>query len=163
MAVLEIKTFPSEILKQKARPIDYMDKDIRKLSKNMGETMYEKKGIGLAAPQVDASLRLITYDIGDGLCILINPKIIKGEGEIKGEEGCLSVPEVRLEIPRYEVVKVTGLNLNGEEISFEAKGLLARVIQHEIDHLNGNLILDKVSKLKRELAVRKLKKILSGR
>jgi len=158
MAILDIKTFPSEILKQKANPIKYVDKEIRKLAENMSETMYDKKGVGLAAPQVGNLLRLITYDIGEGLCILINPEIIGCEGRIKAEEGCLSIPGIRVEVPRYEIIRVTGINLKGERVSFETKDLLARVIQHEIDHLNGNLILDKVSRLKRELIIRKLKK-----
>ena len=162
MAILEIKTYPAEILKQKARPINLLDEDIEKLAENMGETMYDKKGIGLAAPQVGYPLRLITYDIGVGLCILINPEIIKGEGKIEAEEGCLSIPEVQLEILRYEVIKVSGINLYGKKVSFEAKDILARVIQHEIDHINGILISDKVSRLKRELALRKFKKRLSG-
>jgi peptide deformylase len=114
MAILEIKTYPAEILKQKARPINLLDEDIKKLAENMGETMYDKKGIGLAAPQIGYSLRLITYD------------------------------------------------LYGEKLSFEAKDILARVIQHEIDHINGILISDKVSRLKRELVLRKFKKRLSG-
>jgi peptide deformylase len=132
----------------------------------MVETLYEVPGLGVAAPQVGKSLRLFIYDmtIKEGekqkLTILMNPEIVASEGEIVADEGCLSIPEHWEKVKRAARIEVKGLDREGKELSFEAEGLHARLIQHEIDHLNGVLLFDRISSLKRNILLRKLKKEL---
>ena len=125
---------------------------------DMTETMYASRGIGLAAIQIGVLKRVILVNVGEGLVVLVNPKILEDEGETQMEEGCLCLPGVMVEVKRSEKVKVKGLNRKGDEIVIHAEGLLARAFQHEIDHLKGVLIIDKISKIKRELVTSKLKK-----
>lgn len=130
----------------------------------MTETMYAAPGIGLAAPQIGVLERLIVVDIdhenpGRNCLKLINPEIVKAEGQVLWEEGCLSVVDFTAEIKRAARLVVVGLDENGKEVKIEAEGLLAVALQHEIDHLNGKLIVDRVSRLKRDLYTRRLKKI----
>lgn len=160
MAVLEIKTYPDEVLKKKAQPITELNGDLQKLIDDMIETMYNAYGVGLAAPQVGVSKRLIVVDTSpreenQSLIVLINPEIVNSEGEILSEEGCLSLPGFITRLKRKEKVIVKGLTRQGKEIQIEATGLLARALQHEIDHLDGILIIDRISPLKRELFRRK--------
>lgn len=160
MAVLEIKTYPNEVLKKKAQPITELNGDLQKLIDDMIETMYSAYGVGLAAPQVGVSKRLIVVDTSpreenQSLIVLINPEIVNSEGEILSEEGCLSLPGFITRLKRKEKVIVKGLTRQGKEIQIEATGLLARALQHEIDHLDGILIIDRISPLKRELFRRK--------
>jgi len=166
MAVLPIIKYGSPILHKKAKDIKNLDKEIEQLSQNMIQTMYDAPGIGLAAPQVNQSLRLLTIDLTVGekagnLIILINPEILEQEGETILEEGCLSVPDVQEKVTRPARVLAKGIDLKGNEIIFEAEGLLARVFCHEIDHLNGKLFIDRLSPLKRTLIKKKLNKNLS--
>lgn len=161
--ILEILTYPHPVLKSRAEEIPVVDEEIKKLVADMAETMYQNNGIGLAAPQVGKSIRLIVYDVTgpekrEALSALINPRILTREGEVTSDEGCLSVPGIRGEIARAEKIKVRGLNLDGEETTFEAEGLLAICIQHETDHLEGALILDYFGRLKRSLYESKVKK-----
>ncbi|MEE9436395.1 MAG: peptide deformylase [Candidatus Adiutricales bacterium] len=168
MAVLPILIYPDPILKQKSMPVEIIDDEIVNLAENMLETMYQAPGtgVGLAAPQVGRNQRLIVIDInrraeepGDSKpIILVNPEIVESEGEITYDEGCLSVPGYTVDITRSEKIKVCGLDLQGNSVEIEADELLAIILQHEIDHLDGNLIIDHVSSLKRELYRRKLKK-----
>jgi len=161
MPVLEILAYPDPILKKKAEPVERIDEDIKKLVEDMAETMYMAPGVGLAAPQIGKSLRIIIVDAtrtGDGFMALINPEIISSEGECKEEEGCLSVPDFKENIKRKEKVLVKGLDIKGNEVQLPADGLLAIALQHEIDHLDGILILDKVSRLKRDVFKKKLAK-----
>ncbi len=168
MAVLPILIYPDPILNQKSMPVEIIDDEIVNLAENMLETMYQAPGtgVGLAAPQVGRNQRLIVIDInrraeepGDSKpIILVNPEIVESEGEITYEEGCLSVPGYTIDITRSEKIKVCGLDLQGNSVEIEADELLAIILQHEIDHLDGNLIIDHVSSLKRELYRRKLKK-----
>lgn len=168
MAVLPILIYPDPILKQKSIPVEIIDDEIVNLAENMLETMYQAPGtgVGLAAPQVGRNQRLIVIDInrraeepGDSKpIILVNPEIVESEGEITYDEGCLSVPGYTVDITRSEKIKVCGLDLQGNSVEIEADELLAIILQHEIDHLDGNLIIDHVSSLKRELYRRKLKK-----
>lgn len=168
MAVLPILIYPDPILKQKSIPVEIIDDEIVNLAENMLETMYQAPGtgVGLAAPQVGRNQRLIVIDInrraeepGDSKpIILVNPEIVESEGEIIYDEGCLSVPGYTVDITRSEKIKVCGLDLQGNSVEIEADELLAIILQHEIDHLDGNLIIDHVSSLKRELYRRKLKK-----
>ena len=168
MAVLPILIYPDPILKQKSIPVEIIDDEIVNLAENMLETMYQAPGtgVGLAAPQVGRNQRLIVIDInrraeepGDSKpIILVNPEIVESEGETTCDEGCLSVPGYTVDITRSEKIKVCGLDLQGNSVEIKADELLAIILQHEIDHLDGNLIIDHVSSLKRELYRRKLKK-----
>jgi peptide deformylase len=163
LTLLEIMTYGSPVLKQKAEEIRNIDEDILRLAQNMIWTMHAAPGIGLAAPQVNRSQRLIVVDLSagekkEGIFILINPEILEQEGSCVMEEGCLSVPEVNEKVVRPERVVVKGTVLEGRERVFEAEGLLARVFCHEIDHLNGTLFIDRLSPLKKNLIKKKFKK-----
>jgi peptide deformylase len=154
-----IITYPDTVLRGEAKPVKNIGGDLIMLAHDMAETMYLSKGIGLAAPQVGEPCCLVVADIGEGLIEIFNPTIIASEGLVCSKEGCLSVPEVTLEINRAETIVVRGLNRDGKEITVEAKELKARVLQHEIDHLHGTLIIDRVSRAQRQLIVGKLKKL----
>lgn len=165
MAVLEIRKYPDEVLRQRAEPVKEINKGILKLIDDMIETMYAAPGVGLAAPQVGVSLRVIVIDIsmrekGSGLITIINPEVLYFEGEVDEEEGCLSVPDYRAQVKRSEMITVRGLDREGRVVEIEGKELLARALQHEIDHLNGTLIIDRISPIKREIFKKKLKKAL---
>ena len=166
MAILHICTYPEEILGQRAELITEIDEEVITLVDHMVETMYNAPGIGLAATQVGVAKQLLVADIAprgpeSELIVLINPEIVAAEGEVVFEEGCLSVPDYQAEVKRHEKVTVRGLNLKGEEIEIKAEGLLAIVLQHEIDHLNGMLFIDRLSKLKRDLYKRRRRKQLA--
>jgi len=166
MAILHICTYPEEILRQPAEPITEIDEEVVKLVDHMTETMYSAPGIGLAATQVGVAKQLLVADMAprrpeSELIVLINPEIVAAEGEVIFEEGCLSVPDYQAEVKRHEKITVRGLNLKGEEVEIEAEGMLAIVLQHEIDHLNGILFIDRLSKLKRDLYKRRLRKQLA--
>lgn len=163
MTILEVCTYPEKVLLQQSEPIADIDEEIVKLADHMAETMYSAPGIGLAANQVGVAKQLLVVDIAprrpeSDLIVLANPEIIAVEGEVTIEEGCLSVPDCQAEVKRHEKVKVRGLDLKGKEVEIEAEGLLAVVLQHEIDHLNGILFIDHISRLKRDLFKRKLRK-----
>jgi len=163
MPLLEIVKYGNSTLAQRAEEIKTIDKEIEELAQNMVQTMHAAPGIGLAAPQVNVSKRLITVDLSVGersedLIILINPEFISQEGEIILEEGCLSVPDVSERVTRPYRVVVKGVDLKGKERIIEAEGTLARVFCHEIDHLNGKLFFENLSPLKRNIIKKKLKK-----
>jgi len=141
--MLEIKKYPDPILRKKCQEVKKVDEEIKKLAEGMLEVMYVNKGAGLAAPQVGVLKRIIVFDIGQGPEVYINPKILKKQNKVKSLEGCLSLPEVSLEIKRASKVRVEVLNKKAEKKIFKAEGLRAFVLQHEIDHLNGILILDR--------------------
>lgn len=143
MSVLEIRKAGDKILKEKAQPVIKIDKKIKKLLDDMAETMDSADGVGLAAPQVGVSLRVIILDVGEGLIELINPEITLSEGSELGNEGCLSIPGVFGEVERFTEVTVEGLNRFGKKINITGNGLLARALQHEIDHLEGILFIEK--------------------
>lgn len=156
MAILEIRKFPDEVLKRKALPVEEINGRLQSLIDDMIETMYAAPGIGLAAPQVGISRRLIVVDIGykDGkssLLTIINPELILSEEIIDSEEGCLSLPGHILNIKRSARVVVKGMDRHGNPLEIEAEGLLARALQHEIDHLDGILILDRLGPFRKEL------------
>ena len=158
-----ILTFPDPVLKQKAAPVTIINDEIRQLAKDMAETMYDSPGVGLAAPQIGVLQRVIVIDVAakdeaPQLITAINPVIVQGEGEVYEEEGCLSVPNFSANVRRYETVVVKGLTLDGQERLWQADGLLAIAFQHEIDHLEGTLFVDRLSPLKRELFLKKTKK-----
>ncbi len=168
MAILKILTYPDPKLKKKSSPVEKIDKEIEKLLDDMTETMYDAPGVGLAAPQVGVNFRVIVVDISareqdsPGLIELINPEIISSEGVMVGEEGCLSIPGFSSEVKRKAKVKVKGLDRNGHFIELEGTGLLARAFQHEIDHIDGILYIDRLSRLKRELLKKKIVKALAS-
>ena len=142
MPVMEIKKAGDKVLKNIAAPVEKIDRKIKQLLDDMAETMYAADGIGLAAPQVGVSLRVVVIDVGDGIIELINPEIITKEGCEDGTEGCLSVPGMYGEVERYGTVTVEALNRSGKKIRIAGSGLLARALQHEIDHLNGILFIE---------------------
>lgn len=148
---MEILRYPNPTLKKASATVLAVGEDDRALLEEMAKIMYLSHGIGLAAPQIGINKKLIVVDIGDkNLLRLINPVIIKAEGKKEEmEEGCLSVPDVYVSIKRAKSIKVKALNENGQLLSFEATGLLARAILHEVDHLNGKLIIDHVNPIKR--------------
>jgi peptide deformylase len=161
MAKLEILTFPDDRLRRRAEPVERVDDGVRQLVDDMLETMYAAPGIGLAAIQVNVPKRVIVIDTSEEkdkpLC-LINPEVLKREGEEEMEEGCLSVPGFYESVTRAERVRVRALNRSGEPFELETDGLLAVCIQHEIDHLDGRLFVDHISALKRQRIRKKLEK-----
>ncbi len=147
MAVYKIVEIGDPVLREKCRPVNRVNENIIKLLDNMADTMYDAEGVGLAAPQIGIAKRVIVVDAGDGLIELINPEILHREGSELDMEGCLSIPGVRGEVNRYAKVKVRGTNREGVKVEYEADGLLARAFQHEIDHLEGVLFVDKATEV----------------
>ena len=166
MNELRIHTYPDSFLKQTAKPVENIDGKLQDIIDRMAQTMYEAPGVGLASIQVGVEKSILVYDIGPRdekreLHVLINPKIISNEGEILSEdEGCLSVPDYRADVKRAESILMEGVDRDGNPLRFDAEGLLAIVLQHEIDHLNGTLFIDRISKLKRELYKKRILKQL---
>jgi len=159
MAILEIKEYDEPVLREKALPVEEITPEILNLIKDMAETMYIDSGVGLAAPQVGISKRIILVDGEEGgLIVLINPMIIKCEGEVVAEEGCLSVPGIYSQIKRSLKVTVKALNENGDSIEITKEGLTARALQHEIDHLDGILFIDRIGRMERQILLNKMKK-----
>ena len=168
MSVLEIIKYPDPFLKTKAKPALRIDEEIKRLISDMIDTMYFAKGIGLAATQVGLNKRIAVLDVPEGenyrkgknLIAVINPEITAHEGEVKYEEGCLSVPGFTADVKRFATVVVRGLDKNGKDLEINAEGLLAIALQHEIDHLNGILFIDRLSKIKRDIIKRKIRKAI---
>ncbi|HOJ78189.1 MAG TPA: peptide deformylase [Bacillota bacterium] len=144
--ILKIVKEGDPVLREQAKAIPKITKRIKKLAKDMLDTMYNANGVGLAAPQVGISERIIVIDVGKGPIVLVNPEIIAAEGKEKDTEGCLSIPGRSEYVTRAAHVEVSALNLDGDTIKVEGSGLLARALQHEIDHLNGILFIDYVKK-----------------
>ena len=156
MAKLPIFTYPAPVLAQKAQPVAEITPEIAMLIEDMIETMYESYGVGLAAPQVGKSIRLITLDETGpkerkSPMVLINPEYLEQSGVKESEESCLSLPTFSCKVKRFETITVKGLDQKGEVIEIKAEGLLAIILQHEIDHLDGILFIDHISPLKREI------------
>lgn len=161
--ILEIKTFPDEILRKKAKPVEAFDEELHTLLDNMKDTMYDAKGYGLAAPQVGKSLRILVLDDTAGsdksrFQEVINPEIIEKSGEIIEEEGCLSIPGEYAYVKRYMNVTVKCVDRFGKEKIIKGESRLARILQHEIDHLEGGLFIDRLSSIKRETIKKHIKK-----
>lgn len=146
MGILKILTYPNPILRKKCKAVNKVDARIRKLIENMIETMHKAPGVGLAAPQIGENIQLIVIDIGEGAFAVINPKI-KHKNKIMQvfEEGCLCLPGIVAPVDRPSEITVEGLDKNGQKLVFEAAGFLATVFQHEIDHLNGIVFVDRVA------------------
>ena len=168
MAVLDILKYPDKFLRQPARPVDIIDDSTQQFIQDMADTMYDEPGVGLAATQVGSDKSIIVYDTtpqeeSSSYNALINPEIVSSEGTtISENEGCLSVPEFRADVKRFETVRVKALDRNGNPVDMDADGFLSVVLQHEIDHLNGILFIDRISALKRELYKRRVKKQLKN-
>lgn len=157
--MLEIKEYGESVLREKSLPVKEITPEILNLIRDMAEIMYATSGVGLAAPQIGVSKRIMVIDgEEDGLIVLINPIIVKSEGEVIEEEGCLSIPEVYSKVKRSLKVTVKALNENGEPIELTKEGLIARALQHELDHLEGILFIDRIGKVKRQILLDKLKK-----
>ena len=159
----KIITYPDPVLAKKATRIDDITSGVVALASDMAEAMYANQGIGLAANQVGELVRLVTVDLSgpakrEELLVLLNPEIVEREGETETEEGCLSVRNYRANVVRSEKVRVKGVDLSGRDVCLDAEGLLAVCLQHEIDHLDGTLFIDHVSRLKRALYDKRLKK-----
>jgi peptide deformylase len=166
MSKFDILTYPNKFLNQPTQPLDNIDEKVQEMIDKMALTMYDAPGVGLAAIQVGWDKRLLIYDVSPrdesrSLHVLVNPKIITREGEIVSEnEGCLSVPEFRADVKRAAAITVEGHDRDGNPLKIDAEGLLAIVLQHEIDHLNGTLFIEHISTLKRQMYKRRIKKQL---
>ena len=166
MTKLEVLTYPNKFLQQPTKPVENIDEVIQKLVADMAETMYEAPGVGLAAIQVGSDKQVLVYDEKPAendrrYGVIINPRIVETEGQIISEnEGCLSVPDFRSDVKRAARIVIEGVDRDGKSLSLEADGFLAIVLQHEIDHLNGTLFIDRISALKRELYKRRIKKMM---
>ncbi|TDT68617.1 peptide deformylase [Hypnocyclicus thermotrophus] len=159
--IMDIVTYGSSVLREKSKKIEKIDDEIKTLLNNMVETMQEAQGVGLAAPQVGINIRAFVLDIGDGnIRKVINPEFLEFSNNIvEQEEGCLSIPGIYKKVKRPESLKIKYLNENGEEVIEQAEGLLARAFQHEYDHLEGVLFVDKISPVAKRLVSNKLQKL----
>jgi peptide deformylase len=165
MSVKKILTYPHPVLRQKAESITTFDEELQTLIQDMAETMYQAPGVGLAANQIGIPRRLVVVDRSTGeneraYLALVNPEITAGEGSVADEEGCLSVVECYAKVKRFRKIHVSAQDMKGNPLEFDAEDRLARIIQHEVDHLLGTLFIDHLSSLKRALYKKKLKKIL---
>lgn len=166
MSALTVLTYPDPFLRRRMAPVAQFDDTVRRVIADMTETMYAEPGVGLAATQVGIDQRIIVYDVSGPDTppqpqALVNPDIVLAEGEQLSEnEGCLSVPDFRADVTRAWRVEVTGINRDGQSVRIDAEGFPAIVLQHEIDHLNGILFIDRISRLKRELYKRRVQKQL---
>jgi len=169
MAIREIRTYPDPILRNKTSRVERVDRDLERLIEDMVETMHAAPGVGLAANQVGVALQLAVIDLGERedekqrhpLMVIINPEILSMEGSVVEEEGCLSIPDYAEKVKRAARVKVRAQDRSGKTFEIEAEGLLAKALQHEIDHLNGLLFVDRLSTLKKSLFKRRIKKALA--
>jgi peptide deformylase len=163
LALLPIRTFPDPVLRERAREIEEITATHRHLVEDMLETMREAPGVGLAAPQVGVLERIFVWEVDGASGVIINPRIVeRSEAEIEEEEGCLSLPGLAYEVVRAAQVKVTGVDLEGQEQTLEGEDLLARVFQHEIDHLDGVLFIDKLGSEPRREALARLREQALG-
>ena len=162
MAPFAIRQFGDPVLKHPCSEVTEIDDALRRLVDGMLETMYEAPGVGLAANQVGVQKRLFVYDVGDGPSVVINPVLSDLSGEWIHHEGCLSVPDLWWDIPRAKEVRLTGLDLDGDEIQIDADELLARVFQHETDHLDGYLLLERITAEEKKDAMRTLRERAMG-
>ncbi|MDH4317078.1 MAG: peptide deformylase [Desulfobulbaceae bacterium] len=167
MTIRTIITYPDPILRKKAEKITTFDAELEKLAADMAETMFNAPGVGLAANQIGVARQLIVVDVsekedGRDYMTLVNPVISSGEGSVMGDEGCLSVLDYSCKVKRFIKIHVEAQDLKGEPVSFDAEARLARIIQHEVDHLDGILFIDRISSLKRGLYKKKLAKLLKS-
>ena len=157
MAILPIRTFGDPVLREPARPVERFDEALQRLAKDMIETMHDAPGVGLAAPQVGRAIRLIVFDLGDDPRALVNPELSGLEGEQVGEEGCLSLPGLYFPVKRAMRVTARGFDPSGGPVTIEGEELLARVLQHEVDHIDGVLFIDRLDQEERKRAMAALR------
>jgi peptide deformylase len=162
MAPYTIRMVGDPVLRQRAAEVTTIDGRLAKLADEMVTTMYEAPGMGLAAPQVGIEKRVFVYDVGDGPHTIVNPQIVESDGEWAYEEGCLSVPGLSWEIVRPKLVHLTGVDLDGNEVSIEADEILARCFQHELDHLDGVLLLERLDADTRKQALKRIRELGIG-
>ncbi|MCX7830403.1 MAG: peptide deformylase [Acidobacteria bacterium] len=165
MAIRKIELYPSEVLREKAKEVEEFDGDLQKLLDDMVETMKHAKGAGLAGNQVGVPLRVIVVDFGalegkEDIKFFINPEVVSEEGERKDNEGCLSFPQIFVEVKRPKKIKVRALDRDGKPFEIEGEDFLSKALSHEIDHLNGVLMIDHLSPIKREFIKKKIKKMI---
>jgi len=158
MAIYPIRQFGDPVLRQRAREVEEIDGSLARLVEDMIETMYDAPGVGLAAPQVGVERRLFVYDVGDGPHAVINPVIAEASGEWTYEEGCLSIPDLSWNVVRPNAVHLRGFGIDGEEIDIEGDELLGRCFQHEMDHLDGILLVERLEDDQRKEAMSILRK-----
>ncbi|MEN8234150.1 MAG: peptide deformylase [Actinomycetota bacterium] len=157
MPIYPIRVFPDPVLRAPTAPITEFDSDLARLVDDMLETMYEAPGVGLAAPQIGISKQLFVADIGEGPFVMVNPEIVETSGKWKFEEGCLSVPGLWWEFSRPAFARARGFDIDGNPIEYAGEELMGRVLQHETDHLNGMLLLERLPKRLRKEALRDLR------
>ena len=168
MAILPIRIYPDPVLRVKCPPVERFDRELRELATAMVETMHHAPGVGLAAPQVGVELRLAVVDLSVGkdpeqLLVLVNPEVLAAEGSATEVEGCLSIPELTDKVERPERIRLGARDLQGEAYELEAEDWLARAIQHEIDHLDGVLFVDRLRGLRKDRARRQLRRLAEAR
>jgi len=163
MAIFPIRTYPDPVLRMEAQPVGHIDADVRRLVDDMLETMYDAPGVGLAAPQIGVSLQVVVCDIGEGPFHLINPVMEETSGSWTYEEGCLSVPEYYWPIKRAAYARASGLDLDGNAVVYEGEELMGRVLQHELDHLAGTLLLRRLGRRTRKEALKQIREQGLGR
>jgi peptide deformylase len=162
MSLLDIYVLGAPILREETKVVDQVTDELRELIDDMFETMYAAKGIGLAAPQVGRTERITVVDVDGNPLVLVNPEIVLSEGKTREEEGCLSIPDVYGDVDRAKRVVVRALDRDGKPFEVDAEDLLARCMQHEIDHLHGRLFIDHLSLVKRRAALAKWEKLRKG-
>ena len=162
MAPYDIRIIGDPVLRRRATDIDKIDGRLARIAGNMFDTMYHAEGLGLAAPQVGVRKRLFVWDVGDGPRAIVNPQIVESDGEWVFDEGCLSIPGLSWEVVRPKQVHVVGRDLDGNELSIEADELEARLFQHELDHLDGTLLIERLDADKRKEALRTLRELGIG-
>lgn len=162
MSVFPIRTFGDPVLNTIAQPVDTFDAALERLVEDMLETMYAAPGVGLAGPQIGISRRVFVYDIGEGPGHMINPELVETSGDWEFDEGCLSVPERFWPIVRPSYARVKGVTLDGSPLELEGEELMGRMLQHEFDHLDGTLLLERLGKRERKTALRDLRREAMG-
>lgn len=157
MAILPIREWGDPVLREPARAVDRFDRALARLADDMLETMYAAPGVGLAAPQVGRPIRLVVFDDGSGPRRMVNPELLALDGDQDGEEGCLSIPGLYFPLRRALRARARGFDVDGSALAVEGEGLLARILQHEIDHINGILFIDRLSRDHRKEAMRQIR------
>lgn len=161
--ILPIRTLGDPVLREPAKPVTTFDRALRRLADDMFETMYEAPGVGLAGPQVGVSLRVFTFDDGQtGPMTMVNPELVDAEGDLTEEEGCLSIPGPFHPTPRFARVRCRGVDVRGRPVDLQGEGLLARIFQHETDHLDGALYIDRLDDHGRRTVLAELRRIELG-
>jgi len=161
MAIFPIRVYPDPVLRSEAAPVEVFDDDLRRLADDMLETMYAAPGVGLAAPQIGIARRIFVGDIGEGPIIMVNPEVVETLGKWEFEEGCLSIPEHWWEFNRPSYARAVGLDVDGNPVEYEGDELMGRVLQHEIDHLAGKLLIDRLGRSQRKKALAELREAMA--